>query len=76
MCHFETKFKSDSTFKEVHALIKKRLEGMISDGLVVLEGEKVTVTPEGIPFVRNCCMIFDQDLEPNTKLERMFSQTI
>lgn len=76
MCHFETEFKTDSSFKEVHALIKKRLEGMISDGLVVLDGEKVKVTPEGIPFVRNCCMIFDQDLEPNTKLERMFSQTI
>ena len=76
MCHFETEFNLDSKFKEVHALIKKRLEGMISDGLVVLDGEKVTITPEGIPFVRNCCMIFDQDLEPNTKLERMFSQTI
>jgi oxygen-independent coproporphyrinogen-3 oxidase len=76
MCHFETEFKSDSKFKEVHTLIKKRLKGMISDGLVGLQGEKVTVTPEGIPFVRNCCMIFDQDLEPNTKLERMFSQTI
>lgn len=76
MCHFETEFNIDSKFKEVHALIKKRLEGMISDGLVVLDGEKVTITAEGIPFVRNCCMIFDQDLEPNTKLERMFSQTI
>jgi len=76
MCHFETTFKADSPYKEVHQLIKKRLEGMISDGLVKLDGDKVTVTREGIPFVRNCCMIFDQDLEPNTKLERMFSQTI
>jgi oxygen-independent coproporphyrinogen-3 oxidase len=76
MCHFETEFNLDSNFKEVHALIKKRLEGMISDGLVVLDAEKVSITPKGIPFVRNCCMIFDQDLEPNTKLERMFSQTI
>jgi oxygen-independent coproporphyrinogen-3 oxidase len=76
MCHFETEFNRYSKFKDVHALIKERLKGMVSDGLVKLEGEKITVTTDGIPFVRNCCMIFDQDLEPNVKLERMFSQTI
>lgn len=76
MCHFETKFIENSKFKNIHEIIKNRLAGMVSDGLVTIEENTVTVTKNGIPFVRNCCMAFDQDLEPNTKLERMFSQTI
>lgn len=76
MCHFETTFNERSNYKALHDVIKSRLQGMINDGLVKVEDTKVTVTKEGIPFVRNCCMAFDQDLEPDTKLERMFSQTI
>lgn len=76
MCHFETTFDERSTFKALHEVIKSRLHGMINDGLVNVDDAKVTVTKEGVPFVRNCCMAFDQDLEPDTKLERMFSQTI
>lgn len=76
MCHFETRFNPDSPFKVIHDQIKLRLKGMIEDGLVCIENETVTVTKKGIPFVRNCCMVFDQDLEQDTKLERMFSQTI
>lgn len=76
MCHFETKFQSNSQFKTIHEIIKTRLAGMVQDGLVIIDGNTVSVTKQGIPFVRNCCMAFDQDLEPDTKLERMFSQTI
>lgn len=76
MCHFETKFQSNSQFKSIHEIIKTRLAGMVQDGLVIIAGNTISVTKQGIPFVRNCCMAFDQDLEPDTKLERMFSQTI
>ncbi len=76
MCHFETKFDTNSKFREIHTTIKQRLQGMVGDGLVRIEEENVYVTPEGVPFVRNCCMAFDQDLQQDTKLERMFSQTI
>ena len=76
MCHFETTFDLDSPNRKIHTIIKERLKGMIADGLVKINGEQVLVTPEGVPFVRNCCMAFDQDLQPDTKLERMFSQTI
>lgn len=76
MCHFETSFDPKSPFKDKHQQIKTRLSGMIQDGLVMINGDVVSVTKDGIPFVRNCCMAFDQDLEPDTKLERMFSQTI
>jgi oxygen-independent coproporphyrinogen-3 oxidase len=76
MCHFETTFDTTSSYRDIHTTIKQRLQGMISDGLVRIDGETVSITPQGVPFVRNCCMAFDQDLQPDTKLERMFSQTI
>jgi oxygen-independent coproporphyrinogen-3 oxidase len=76
MCHFETHFDERSQYIDIHQNIKNRLSGMVSDGLVEINDNHVQVTTEGIPFVRNCCMAFDQDLEPDTKLERMFSQTI
>ena len=76
MCHFKMTFNQNSIYKNIHEKIKNQLQEMVDDGLVTIENNTVSVTTLGIPFVRNCCMIFDQDLEPNQKLERMFSQTI
>lgn len=76
MCHFETTLDSTSPFQTIHEQIKSRLTGMVSDGLVTINENHVAVTKDGIPFVRNCCMAFDQDLEPTLRTERMFSQTI
>lgn len=76
MCHFETTLNVNSPYKEIHSEIKNRLSGMIDDGLVIINGDKVTVTTEGIPFVRNCCMAFDNDLATNKKQDNMFSKTI
>lgn len=76
MCQFRTTFKSNSPFTDIHETIKLRLSEMVEDGLVKIENDSVLVTPEGIPFVRNCCMAFDQDLEPTLKTEKKFSQTI
>jgi oxygen-independent coproporphyrinogen-3 oxidase len=48
---------------------------MIEDGLVEIENSTVRITEKGIPFVRNCCMAFDQYLlDPIA--ERSFSLTI
>ena len=76
MCQFETTFKADSEFKELHPEIVTRLDEMIRDGLVEVEDNKVILHPEGIPFVRNCCMAFDQDLKRSPQNENMFSKTI
>lgn len=76
MCHFETTFKTDSPFIEIHTKIKSELTEMIADGLVVIEGNHVQVTNAGIPFVRNCCMAFDQDLNAGEVLDKKFSSTI
>ncbi len=76
MCHFETVFSDKSPYTEVHILIKKRLSEMVSDGLVVIEGNTVKITKGGIPFVRNCCMAFDQNLNADNLPKKMFSRTI
>ena len=76
MCHFETTLRTDSPFKDVQMAIIARLAEMVKDGLVVIDENKVRVTESGIPFVRNCCMAFDQDLADKQQRENLFSKTI
>ena len=73
MCRFETRIESPS---HVHfGNLLQRLFPMIEDGLVEIENSTVRITEKGIPFVRNCCMAFDQYLlDPIA--ERSFSLTI
>jgi oxygen-independent coproporphyrinogen III oxidase len=75
MCHFETNLNVPG-YEKIYETIKEQLNGMINDGLVKIQNETVYVTEKGIPFVRNCCMIFDQKLLPGQSTERMFSKTI
>lgn len=76
MCHFETTLNVNSSFRNLHAGIKERLAEMKADELVEIIGNKIKITNAGIPFVRNCCMAFDQDLQNNEKKENLFSKTI
>ena len=76
MCHFETTLEETSINSYVFSEIKTKLIPMIEDGLVDIVQNKVRVTEAGIPFVRNCCMAFDQDLTSDLKKEAMFSKTI
>ncbi len=76
MCHFQTILDENSIIQSFFNDIIDRLKVMIEDGLVLIEGNKVSITEKGIPFVRNCCMAFDQDLNNSISKEKMFSQTI
>jgi len=76
MCHFETEIKEHSIIKNDFKSIKEKLKEMIQDGLVLIEGDKISITEKGIPFVRNCCMAFDADLKRTERSDKMFSQTI
>jgi oxygen-independent coproporphyrinogen-3 oxidase len=76
MCHFQTEFKADSSFRALHASIKEALSEMVADGLVEIHGDLVRVTEAGIPFVRNCCMAFDQDLATRPQRDQLFSKTV
>lgn len=76
MCHFETTLDETSINSYVFPEIKTKLIPMVEDGLVDIVQNTIRVTEEGIPFVRNCCMAFDQDLTSDLKKEGMFSKTV
>ncbi|MBD0832350.1 oxygen-independent coproporphyrinogen III oxidase [Aestuariibaculum sediminum] len=76
MCQFQTNWSDDELyFKELPSVLR-RLDEMLSDGLVEIYPDGMSVTSKGKPFVRNVCMAFDlllQRKQPDTKL---FSMTI
>lgn len=76
MCHFETELDPKNGIAHLYPDIKARLLPMFEDHLVTMEGDILKVTPEGVPFVRNCCMAFDQDLKSQVNRENLFSKTI
>lgn len=76
MCHFETTFSNESKQPHLHQEIRDELQGMVNDGLVNFNGNEVQVTPKGVPFVRNVCMAFDQDLKQNIQRTNLFSKTV
>jgi len=52
-------------------------ESLEADGLIELDEGGVTVTPEGRPFVRNVCMVFDRYLKARTGgATPVFSKTV
>lgn len=76
MCHFETELNASSPNRELHKGIFERLDELVMDELVSVDGNHITVTDEGIAFVRNVCMAFDQDLVNSGQRENMFSKTV
>jgi oxygen-independent coproporphyrinogen-3 oxidase len=76
MCRFHTSWSGEENLPEVFAQLPQSLKTMIDDGLVVLEKESLTVTPQGIPFVRNVCMTLDARMIAGDVSKRMFSKTV
>ena len=55
---------------------KDFLASLIDDGLVEVCGEKLTLTEQGRPFLRNACMFFDYRLRRQQPQARTFSQAL
>lgn len=76
MCHFETSWEDERLqFPELPECLE-RLEEMESDGLVHIDGNRLTLPEEARPFVRNVCMAFDLQMLRNKPSTRIFSMTI
>ncbi|MDG1332516.1 MAG: oxygen-independent coproporphyrinogen III oxidase [Crocinitomicaceae bacterium] len=75
MCHFETELGVHDSF-DFNLNVLLRLKGMVEDRLIEIDGNTLRITEEGIPFVRNVCMIFDQSLQSSASREGVFSRTI
>jgi len=73
MCRFQTEYLGDQYLFEE---IRENLQELEEDGLVEIMGRRITLTEEGIPFVRNVCMAFDRKLHQSKPEKKLFSQTV
>src|SRR5215213_2912429 len=76
MTRFETDLASAEGYTPHLGIIADRLEGLIDDGLVQIEGGLCRVTDAGRPFLRNICMAFDARIERKAEAARQFSRTV
>ena len=76
MCRLETTWQlADWPAGELDALAE-RLEVFAEDQLIQYNQFGLRVLPQGLPFVRNICMAFDQRLLRSNPQQRLFSLTI
>ncbi len=75
MCGLQTELH-DGLSSETKSEIINRLQEFITDDLLVIDGDKITVKEAGRMFVRNICMAFDLRLIRNQPESRLFSMTI
>ena len=55
---------------------KSFLAEMMEDGLVKLEGETLSLTDKGRPFLRNACLFFDERLKRQKPNTQVFSKSL
>lgn len=76
MCRFETTWKDEHAQHPAVYAGLERLAEMEADGLVLMKGNRLRVTQDGRPFLRNVCMALDTRLWSNAPEAQLFSQVI
>lgn len=76
MCQHETSWEKPETQCESLYEAIDRLKEIEADGFIVLEPFRLSVKPEGRPFLRNICMALDARLWQNQPQTQLFSSTI
>jgi len=76
ICRYETNW--ESAFDQCPALFEalERLQPLQEDGLINLLGNRLYVSKQGKPFIRNICMAFDAKLHRNIPTGNIFSSTV
>lgn len=72
MCQGEVRLSSSEQVNDV----KEFLADMVRDGLVELEGDRLKLTSQGRPFLRNACVALDRRLRDKQPSTRIFSQAL
>ncbi len=76
MCTFQTSWSDHMMdFAERGDVIQQLVE-MQHDGLLNIEVDRIVITEQGKPFVRNICMAFDLHLKRRKPETQIFSMTI
>lgn len=76
MCQFETSWEESANYFDEIPEILIQLKEMENDGLLIITENKIKVTEEGKPYVRNICMAFDLRLKRKAPETALFSMTI
>jgi len=76
MCQFETSWEQPENYVPEIPEILIQLKEMEKDGLLILDKNKIQVTEQGKPYVRNICMAFDLRLKRKAPETALFSMTI
>ncbi len=76
MCNFYTSWDEESAkIKDIEKHLSL-LQEMQNDGLVLIEGNSLSVPDSARAFVRNICMAFDKKLQNKLPETKLFSMTI
>ncbi|GAB3020814.1 oxygen-independent coproporphyrinogen III oxidase [Spirosoma pulveris] len=77
MCRFETRWSTLEWTPAEWSAISHQLDDLRADGLLVYDETGLWVQPEGRPFLRNICMVFDRYLTRNPVTAMpIFSSTV
>ncbi|MEG0483048.1 MAG: oxygen-independent coproporphyrinogen III oxidase [Acinetobacter sp.] len=76
MCTFETSWAEPSMDFPERAEVIQQLVEMQQDGLLQIEKDRIVITEQGKPFVRNICMAFDLRLKRRKPETQIFSMTV
>ncbi|MBO9585436.1 MAG: oxygen-independent coproporphyrinogen III oxidase [Flavobacterium sp.] len=75
-CELETSWTAESlNFAELPEVLIA-LKEIENDQLIVIENNRIKITEEGRPFVRNICMAFDLHLKRKSPETNLFSMTV
>ncbi|WP_125719549.1 oxygen-independent coproporphyrinogen III oxidase [Flavobacterium ustbae] len=75
-CELETSWTAEHlSFTELPEVLNA-LQEIENDNLIVIENNKIKITKEGRPFVRNICMAFDLHLKRKSPETNLFSMTV
>lgn len=76
MTRWETSWEAPEMKLDQTESVLQALSPMISDGLVTVTDDRLTIAPEGRAFVRNICMAFDLRLAQHQPDRPLFSMTV
>lgn len=76
MCTFETSWADRAMDFPAREQVIDQLTEMQQDGLLQIEHDRMLITEQGKPFVRNICMAFDLRLKQRKPETQIFSMTI
>ena len=75
MCNFETVYCERSILAKQQDQLKNDCKELVEDGILAWEKNKLQITPDGKPFVRNVCMRLDP-YNKQKSLRNRFSQSV